>query len=229
MRSIDGERLAADLSERAFSLMPGVVTRDECRELSALYDEPGVFRSRVEMARHRFGQGEYKYFDYPLPALVEELRTTVYPLLAPIASEWRGALGEEVRFPPTLAKYLAMCHAAGQKRPTPLLLKYEAGGYNALHQDLYGELSFPLQMAVFLSEPGHDYTGGEFLLVEQRPRAQSVGRALLPRQGDAVVFAVDARPARGARGFHKVRVRHGVSEVLTGRRATLGVIFHDAR
>jgi len=214
--------------ERPFARLGRLLGAAECRDLARLYADDRLFRSRVDMERHRFGRGEYKYFARPLPALVEELRELVYPRLVPVANRFAEALGEEERYPGRLADFLARCHAAGQKRPTPLLLRYEKGGWNALHQDLYGEVAFPLQLAVFLSRPGRDYSGGAFLLVEQRPRAQSVGEALLPDQGEAVVFATRHRPLRGARGFSRATVRHGVSRLERGRRVTLGVIFHDA-
>jgi len=205
-----------------------LLTPIECRQLISLYAAEASFRSRVDMERHRYGVGEYKYFAHPLPGLVEELRGTAYPHLARLANGWAQALGAASRFPERLEDFLSRCHDAGQRRPTPLLLRYETGGYNALHQDVYGEVAFPLQLAVFLSQPERDYTGGEFLLVEQRPRAQSVGEALLLGEGEAVVFANRHRPVRSARGFYRAAVRHGVSRVRSGQRFTLGVIFHDA-
>jgi len=226
---IDADRLAGSLWRRGYAELPALLTATECRRTARLYDEGALFRKRVDMAPLRFGEGEYQYFRYPLPPLVETLRQGFYPLLAPIANAWMEALGQERRYPATLAAFLDNCHRAGQERPTPLLLRYAAGGYNALHQDLYGAVAFPFQMAVFLSAPERDYTGGEFLLVEQRPRAQSVGHVIRPVQGDAVVFTTNLRPAKGARGFHRVRVRHGVGEVRSGSRVTLGIIFHDAR
>jgi len=180
------------------------------------------------MARHRFGVGEYRYFAAPLPPLVQELRGRVYPRVAPIAQGWSGALGEDRRFPSTLAGFLSLCRRAGQTRPTPLLLRYEAGGYNCLHRDLYGKIAFPIQMTVFLSRPGRDYEGGAFLLVEQRPRQQSRGEALLPAQGDGVLFATADRPVAGSRGYFRAGMRHGVARITRGERYTLGVIFHDA-
>ncbi len=218
----------AALEERPYAPLGRLFTSAECRGLIALYPDDGRFRSRVDMERHRFGVGEYKYFAHPLPALVEELRAAAYPRLARVANRWAEALGASERYPERLDEFLARCHAAGQTRPTPLLLRYETGGYNALHQDLYGDLAFPVQLAVFLSRPGRDYTGGEFLLVEQRPRAQSVGEAVRYGEGEAIVFANRHRPVRGARGFYRAAVRHGVSRVQSGRRFTLGVIFHDA-
>ena len=193
-----------------------------------MYDDDKLFRNRVIMARHGYGQGEYRYFAYPLPDLVQRLRTAIYPGLARIANDWAQAMGTDATYPPAHADYLASCHAAGQTRPTPLLLRYGAGDFNCLHQDLYGAMLFPLQLAVLLSRPGEDFQGGEFVLVEQRPRQQSRVEVVPLTQGDAVVFAVNQRPVRGARGLHRVAMRHGVSRVRAGQRHTLGVIFHDA-
>ena len=226
--SLDWERLLAELDERGHAVAPMLLDAMECRALAALYADEESFRSRVVMERHAFGRGEYKYLRYPLPAMVEELRQALYPRLAPLAERWRDLLREGGSFPPTLDAFLALCHAAGQLQATPLLLRYEAGGYNCLHQDLYGPLVFPLQATLLLGEPGRDFTGGEFLLVEQRPRAQSRAEVVPLRQGDAVLFAVRHRPVSGTRGHHRVTLRHGVSRVLSGRRQTLGVIFHDA-
>ncbi len=219
--------LTASLDERGYATLPALLDADGCRVLAALYDDDAAFRSRVVMQRHGFGRGEYKYLRYPLPAPVAELRRALYPLLAPVANRWREALREEGRFPEALDDFLAECHAAGQTRPTPLILKYAAGDYNCLHQDLYGALVFPLQLTILLSDPG-EFTGGEFLLIEQRPRMQSKAEVVPLRQGDAVVFAVHHRPVRGARGFYRVNQRHGVSRLRSGARATLGIIFHDA-
>jgi uncharacterized protein len=224
---IDGSAIAAALDAEGSATVPAVLTPAECRELAALYAEDAAFRSRVVMARHGFGRGEYKYLRDPLPAAVEALRQRAYPALAPIANRWRDALGEAARFPATLDAYLAQCHAAGQTRPTPLLLKYGAGDYNRLHQDLYGERVFPLQLTVLLSDPA-DFSGGEFLLVEQRPRMQSRAEVVPLGQGEAVIFPVHHRPVRGSRGFYRVTMRHGVSRLRSGGRMTLGVIFHDA-
>jgi hypothetical protein len=208
--------------------VPRLLGGDECRGLTALYEEDPRFRSRVVMARHGYGRGEYKYFAYPLPPLVASLRAALYPRLVPTANAWNAAMGIDVAFPADHAQFLERCHGAGQERPTPLLLQYEAGDYNCLHQDLYGEHVFPLQVAVLLSEPERDFTGGEFVMTEQRPRMQSRPMVLPLRQGDAVVFAVHQRPVRGVRGFHRVVLRHGVSRIRTGHRRTLGIIFHDA-
>ena len=223
----DWTALAADLAQFGAAVMPGVWTPGECRDLAALYDRD-LFRSQVVMARHGFGRGEYKYFRYPLPDPVGALRAALYPRLAPIANAWNGRMGIATRYPPDHAAYLDLCHAAGQVRPTPLLLTYGPGDYNCLHQDLYGELHFPLQAAVLLSRPGEDFTGGEFVLTEQRPRMQSRAEVVPLGQGDLVVFAVSQRPVSGTRGSYRVTLRHGVSRIRTGRRFTAGIIFHDA-
>jgi hypothetical protein len=198
------------------------------RAAEGLYDQDGPFRKRIVMERHGYGRGEYKYFAYPLPAAVADLRTRMYPPLASVANQWRRALGMDDDFPATLDEYLARCHAAGQTRATPLLLRYGQDGFNCLHQDLYGDLVFPMQMVILLSDPDRDFTGGEFMLVEQRPRAQSRGEVVRLRQGEAVIFPVRERPVRGTRGYHRVVMRHGVSRILSGNRHTLGIIFHDA-
>ena len=226
--TIDWAEVGDDLDEQGSALIPGLLTPDQCVAMAALYAEDAPFRSRVVMERHGFGRGEYKYFDYPLPGLVAGLRETVYPQLAPIANRWNQAMGLDVRYPPQHAEFIARCHAAGQSRPTPLLLQYGPQDYNCLHQDLYGEQVFPLQLVVLLSEPGRDFTGGEFVLTEQRPRMQSRPMVLPLRQGDAAVIAVHQRPVQGTRGVYRVHLRHGVSRVRSGRRHTLGIIFHDA-
>ena len=225
---IDWTRIAAELDEQGWAVLPGLLAHAECAVTTALYDWEDGFRSKVVMARHGFGKGEYKYFAYPLPPLVARLRCGLYPHLATIANRWQERLGQDTRFPVTHDEYLARCHAAGQTRPTPLLLRYSAGDYNCLHQDLYGEQVFPLQVAVLLSAPGMDFTGGEFLLTEQRPRMQSRAMVVPLAKGDGVVFAVNQRPARGTRGDYRVTLRHGVSKLHTGQRHTLGLIFHDA-
>lgn len=201
---------------------------ETCAALAGMYDRDDIFRSRVVMARHGFGRGEYKYFSYPLPDPVARLRAALYPALARVANAWAETLGDARRYPDRLEDYLAQCHASGQTRPTPLLLRYGAEDYNCLHQDLYGDMVFPLQAAVLLNEPGRDFTGGEFMLVEQRPRMQSRGEVVALRQGQGVIFPVHHRPVRGSRGFYRTVMRHGVSRVLTGQRHTLGIIFHDA-
>ena len=228
LKAIDWAAAEHSLRERPYAPLGPLLTPPECAGLIALYGEERLFRSRVEMERHRFGIGDYQYFSNPLPPIVQELRASAYPPLAAIANGWMKALGTTDRYPSTLDAFLDRCHRAGQQRPTPLLLHYEQGGYNDLHQDLYGPIAFPLQLAVFLSRPGRDYDGGAFLLVEQRPRAQSVGEAILPAQGEAIVFATRFRPVRGARGFYRGNVRHGVSRLHRGSRYTLGIIFHDA-
>jgi hypothetical protein len=200
----------------------------DCDRIAALYDVENGFRSRVVMARHGFGQGEYRYFSYPLPPIIQDLRTDLYPHLAPIANRWHERMGIEVRFPATHQAFLDRCHSAGQTRPTPLLLRYGPGDYNCLHQDLYGEHVFPLQIATLLSEPGRDFQGGEFVLTEQRPRIQTRPAVVPLTKGDAVLFAVNGRPVRGSRGDYRVALRHGVSKVRQGRRYTVGIIFHDA-
>jgi uncharacterized protein len=225
---LDWDEIAASLDERGYATTSAVLGAEVCRGLAALYSSENAFRSRVVMQRHNFGRGEYKYLRYPLPDPVEGLRQATYPHLAPIANRWREQLHEEGRFPQTLDAYLAQCHKAGQQRPTPLILKYETGDYNCLHQDLYGDLIFPLQLTVLLSAPERDFTGGEFLLVEQRPRAQSRGEVVPLRQGEAVIFPVHHRPVQGTRGRYRVTMRHGVSRLRSGHRYTLGIIFHDA-
>jgi uncharacterized protein len=229
VEAIDGGLLAADLDAEGWSLLEGLLTPAECRELAALYalDEP-VFRSRVVMARHGFGRGEYKYFAYPLPELLATLREGLYAKLVPIANRWHIAMDMEVRFPERHAHFIARCHAAGQRRPTPLLLQYGTGDYNCLHQDLYGDEVFPLQVVLLLSQPGRDFEGGEIVMTEQRPRMQSRPMVLPLRQGDAAVIAVRHRPVLGTRGVYRVNLRHGVSRVRAGHRHTAGIIFHDA-
>jgi len=225
---VDWAAIERELDAHGCAILNGVLSRDECETIAGLYDGSGNFRSQVIMARHGFGRGEYKYFAYPLPDLIAGLRTSLYPRLAPIADRWNAAMGIPVRYPPAHRDFLARCHAAGQTRPTPLLLKYEAGDYNALHQDLYGEHVFPFQVAFLLSEPGRDFSGGEFVLTEQRPRMQSRAEVVPLRQGDGVIFAVSHRPVQGTRGAYRVSLRHGVSRLRSGRRHTVGVIFHDA-
>jgi hypothetical protein len=209
-------------------MLPGILCAEECRALAGLYEGGGRFRSHVVMARHGFGRGEYKYFAYPLPELIADLRTAIYPRLAPVADRWNEAMRIDVRYPADHADFLARCHAAGQTRPTPLLLQYGEGDFNALHQDLYGEHVFPFQVVFLLSEPGRDFTGGEFVLTEQRPRMQSRAEVVPLHQGDAAIFAVHHRPVEGKRGVYRVNLRHGVSRVRSGHRHTMGVIFHDA-
>jgi hypothetical protein len=228
VKTLDWERVSTDLDAQGCAIIDGLLTPEECDAMAGLYQVDGIFRSRVVMGRHGFGRGEYKYFSYPLPDIVAGLRTSIYLHLVPIANRWNHAMGIDVRFPATHADFIARCHAAGQGRPTPLLLQYEVGDYNCLHQDLYGEHVFPMQVAILLSEPGRDFMGGEFVLTEQRPRMQSRPEVVPLMQGDAVVFAVHHRPVQGTRGVYRVNLRHGVSRLRSGRRHTLGVIFHDA-
>jgi hypothetical protein len=228
LKAIDWERVSSDLDAQGSAVVEGLVSRAQSRAMAELYPDDGLFRSRVVMARHGFGRGEYKYFKYPLPDLVGDLRKALYPPLAQIANCWNAAMGMKVRFPDDHAAFLRRCHSAGQRRPTPLLLQYGTGDYNCLHQDLYGEHVFPLQLTILLSEPGRDFTGGEFVMSEQRPRMQSRAEVVPLQQGDAVVFAVHNRPIQGTRGVYRVNLRHGVSRVRSGSRHTAGIIFHDA-
>jgi uncharacterized protein len=227
--SLDWDRISGELDDQGSALLERVLSVDECQALASLYPDDSLFRSRVVMARHGFGRGEYQYFKYPLPEIIAELRTAIYPHLAPIANRWNSTMGMGVRYPESHVAFLNRCHDAGQLRPTPLLLQYGEGDYNCLHQDLYGEHVFPVQLTILLSEPGKEFTGGEFVLTEQRPRMQSRPEVVPLRQGDAVAFAVHHRPVQGARGAYRVNLRHGVSRVRSGRRHTLGIIFHDAK
>lgn len=229
LAAIEWPRIAQDLNRHGCATITGLLAAEECAALTALYDGERNFRGRVVMARHGFGRGEYRYFSYPLPKLVTELRTALYPPLARIANAWRAALKSDIRYPPAHAAFLKRCHAAGQTRPTPLLLRYGEGDYNCLHQDLYGEHVFPLQAAFLLSRPDEDFTGGEFVLTEQRPRMQSRVEVVPLRQGDAVIFPVNERPVQGAKSIYRVKMRHGVSRLRSGARHTLGIIFHDAK
>ena len=226
---LDWRRIGEELDANGAAVLPGVLPPDQCSTLAASYVRDELFRSRVMMARHGFGRGEYKYFNYALPEPIASLRTALYPPLAEIANRWNEAIGVEVRYPPEHAEYLERCHRAGQTKATPLLLKYGEGDFNCLHQDLYGEHVFPLQATFLLSEPGHDFTGGEFVLTEQRPRMQSRANVVPLGIGDGVVFAVHHRPVRGTRGIYRVNMRHGVSRIRSGHRYTLGIIFHDAQ
>ncbi len=227
--AIDWVQAASDLDAQGCAVLKGLLTSDECRALAARYPEDNIFRSRIVMSRHGFGRGEYKYFSYPLPQPISELRPLLYAQLQCIANRWNEAMGIDIQYPESHEAFLARCHQAGQLRPTPLLLQYEEGDYNCLHQDLYGEHVFPLQVAILLSEPGRDFEGGEFVLTEQRPRMQSRAEVVPLRQGDGVAFAVHVRPVRGTRGNYRVNMRHGVSRLRSGRRHTVGVIFHDAK
>lgn len=224
----DWAAVAEELDSYGSSVLEGLLPPATCREIAALYASETPFRSRVVMARHGFGRGEYKYLAYPLPSPIERLRRQLYEPLAGVANRWNERMGLAVRYPPDHAAFLARCHEAGQRRPTPLVLQYGPGDFNCLHQDLYGEHVFPLQIAILLSEPGRDFTGGEFVLTEQRPRMQSRPEVVPLRQGDAVIFAVHHRPVQGTRGTYRVVMRHGVSRLRSGRRHTLGIIFHDA-
>ena len=229
LADLDWTTVERSLWEWGYARTPPLLTPDECAGLVAMYADETRFRSRIDMARYRFGVGEYKYFDAPLPPLVQDLRTHAYPPLAAIANQFEVALDTATLHPPDLANLRAICRRRGQTKPTPLLLHYEAGGYNCLHQDIYGDVVFPLQLTCFLSRPGIDYEGGDFLLVEQRPRAQSRGEAIAPEQGEILIFPSRHRPVQGARGWYRAAMRHGVSRVLSGTRDTLGVIFHDAK
>ena len=217
-----------DLDSQGWTILPALLSPGDCVAMAALYDQPSGFRSHIIMARHGYGRGDYRYFAYPLPDRVETLRASLYAARVPVANHWHERLGHAVRFPESHADFKARCHAAGQVRPTPLLLRYGPGDYNCLHQDLYGDHVFPLQVAVLLDAPGDDFSGGDFILTEQRPRMQSRADVAPLRQGDAVVFAVNPRPVRGSRGDYRVAMRHGVAAVRAGRRHTLGIIFHDA-
>jgi hypothetical protein len=226
---LDWKGIEQTLWDVGYAKTPAVLTPDECDELRDLYTDPRQFRRRIDMARHRFGVGEYQYFAAPLPPLVQSLRLSTYPRLAAIANRWMQALRLPQRYPADLSSFLELCRTQGQTKPTPLLLRYAVGGYNCLHQDLYGEIAFPLQLTCFLSRRDVDYNGGEFLLVEQRPRAQSRGEAIVTEQGEIIMFATRERPASGTRGYHRVQMRHGVSRVRSGVRYALGIIFHDAK
>ena len=226
--ALDWGGIAEELDAQGCAVIEKLLVPEECEALTKLYLEDGVFRSRVIMARHGFGRGEYKYFSYPLPDIIADLRASIYFQLAHIANRWNEAMGIQVHFPAEHGDFIRRCHGAGQLRPTPLLLQYELGDYNCLHQDLYGEHVFPIQLTILLSEPGRDFTGGEFVLTEQRPRTQSRAQVVPLQQGDAVVFAVHQRPVQGTRGVYKVNLRHGVSRLRSGRRHTAGIIFHDA-
>ena len=226
---LDWMQATSDLDAQGWAVLKGLLSAEECRALAAFYPDDARFRSRVVMGRHGFGRGEYKYFAYPLPELIAHLRPALYARLHDVANRWNEAMGIDIRYPPSHDAFLQRCHAAGQTRPTPLLLQYGPSDYNCLHQDLYGEHVFPLQVAILLSEPGRDFTGGEFVLTEQRPRMQSRAEVVPLAQGDAVAFAVHFRPVQGTRGFYRVNMRHGVSRIRSGHRHTLGVIFHDAK
>jgi uncharacterized protein len=226
--ALDWDRLSADLDELGFAQTPPVFEPGECADLGAMFDDESAFRSTVDMRRHRFGEGLYRYFDAPLPALIDDARHAFYPPLAEVANAWAQRLGDAGDFPGDLDAFLERCHRAGQLRPTPLMLRYGAGGHNTLHQDLYGDVVFPLQVVTVLDRPGEDFDGGQFVLVEQRPRAQSRAHVIDLRQGACLVFPTRVRPVQGSRGFYRVAMRHGVATVAAGQRTTLGLIFHDA-
>ena len=228
IETLDWEEIGKNLDEHGNAALPSLLTAQECKALASLYPNEGGFRSRVVMERHGFGRGEYKYFSYPLPPIIEVMRTDLYNRLAPLANKWNESMKIDVRYPEKHRQFIKRCHDAGQKRPTPLLLQYSGGDFNCLHQDLYGEHVFPIQVTFLLSEPGKDFTGGEFVLTEQRPRMQSRPEVVPLRQGDAVAFAVHYRPVQGTRGVYRVNMRHGVSRLHSGQRHTLGIIFHDA-
>jgi hypothetical protein len=226
---LDWERVSEDLDSRGSAILDRILSVDECKSMVELYSQDDLFRSQVVMSRHGFGRGEYKYFSYPLPEIISELRKAIYSRLAPVANRWNSAMGIDVRYPEDHAEFIERCHHAGQIRPTPLLPQYGEGDYNCLHQDIYGEHVFPIQVAILLSDPAKDFTGGEFVLTEQRPRMQSRAEVIPLRQGDAVAFAVHHRPVRGTRGNYRVNMRHGVSRLRSGNRHTVGIIFHDAK
>ena len=228
VEELDWQRILHDLDVQGSAIIEHLITSAECDTLAQLYPQDRIFRSQVLMAQHGFGRGEYKYFSYPLPDLINDLRTTIYPCLVPTANRWNSVMGIDVRYPEKHADFIIRCHNAGQLKPTPLLLQYGPGDYNCLHQDLYGEHVFPLQVTILLSEPERDFTGGEFVLTEQRPRMQSRPEVVPLRQGDLLIFAVHHRPVQGTRGSYRVNLRHGVSRVRSGRRHTVGIIFHDA-
>lgn len=223
------DKLAGELDDYGCAVLEGLLSPQECRDIAALYKDESHFRSHIHMARHGFGKGEYRYFKYPLPGLIGGLRTALYPHLVSVANNWNERMGMAQRYPSEHDAFLKQCHDRGQTRPTPLLLQYVTGDFNCLHQDLYGDTAFPLQVAILLSEPGKDFTGGEFVLTEQRPRMQSRAEVVPLRQGDAVAFAVHNRPVQGSRGSYRVNLRHGVSRIRSGMRHTVGIIFHDAK
>ena len=229
VEALDWSQATTDLDAQGCAVLKGLLSPDECTALAVLYPDDKNFRSRIVMGRHGFGRGEYKYFSHPLPGLIAELRPTLYAQLYRVANRWNEAMGIDIRYPDRHEAFLKRCHDAGQVRPTPLLLQYGVGDYNCLHQDLYGEHVFPLQVAILLSEPGRDFSGGEFVLTEQRPRMQSRPEVVPLAQGDAVAFAVHVRPVQGTRGYYRVNLRHGVSRIRSGHRHTVGVIFHDAK
>ncbi|HMI05671.1 MAG TPA: 2OG-Fe(II) oxygenase [Pedobacter sp.] len=220
--------ITGSMHENGYAVIPRFLNPAQCEELKATYNDPGIFRKTVVMERYRFGLGEYKYYDYPLPGLIQQIRDSIYPKLVPIANSWMSVLKIDTRFPNTLRELHALCRADGQLKPTPLILKYSKGGYNTLHQDLYGDLYFPIQLVLFLNEPGEDFKGGEFILIQQHPRAQSKAVVLNPKKGDLLAFTTNFRPVKGSKGYYRANMKHGVSEVRDGERYTVGIIFHDA-
>jgi uncharacterized protein len=228
IENLNWTEVRSNINNKGYALVPGLLDGDECATLIDAYNDPALYRKTIQMERYRFGLGEYKYFDYPLPPLIETIRQEVYLQLAPLANDWMTALKIERQYPPSLNEFLAQCKEKGQARPTVLILKYGSGGHNTLHQDIYGDIFFPLQVVLFLDEPGEDYRGGEFVITEQVPRAQSKAIVLQPRKGDMLIFTTNFRPVRGTKGFYRVNMKHGVSEVTDGSRHTLGIIFHDA-
>ena len=228
INQLDWNVISSQLNEHGYALIKQVITVDECDQLAKRYDQKELYRKTINMERYRFGLGEYKYFNYPLPVIIEQMRQSIYPHLATVANTWMRVLNIDKHFPETHQELLEECHAHQQTRPTPLILRYDKGGYNTLHQDLYGDIYFPMQLVLFLDEPGKDYEGGEFVLIEQRPRAQSKAIVLKPRKGDMLIFTTNFRPVKGSKGYYRVNMKHGVSEVTSGRRHTLGIIFHDA-
>ena len=225
---VDWNIISVQLNEHGYALVNNVITADKCDQLAKAYDQKHIYRKTINMERYRFGLGEYKYFNYPLPTIIEQIRHRVYPYLAPVANGWMRVLNINKHFPETHEELLNECYVHQQTRPTPLILRYDKGGYNTLHQDLYGDIYFPMQLVLFLDEPGKDYEGGEFVLIEQRPRAQSKAVVLKPGKGDMLIFTTNFRPVKGSKGYYRVNMKHGVSEVTSGRRHTLGIIFHDA-
>lgn len=228
IKALNWEQATTDLNQKGYALLPGFLPENECKKLIEQYDQPELYRKTITMERYRFGQGEYKYFNYPLPDLLQVIRETTYPMLAAVANQWMQALGLNQQFPDSLAALQELCLQHQQVKPTVLILKYGPGGYNTLHQDLYGEVFFPIQLVLFLNEPEVEYTGGEFILIQQTPRAQSKAIVLKPRKGDMLLFTTNFRPVKGTRGYYRVNMKHGVSEVISGNRHTLGIIFHDA-
>jgi hypothetical protein len=228
IENFDWAGVRESLNDKGYAILPKVLDGDKCDALITQYEQPQLFRKTVVMERYRFGLGEYKYYSYPLPAMIQSIRESVYPKLAPVANNWMKVLGIETAYPDTLEELQQQCHTAGQIKPTVLILKYGEGGHNTLHQDLYGELFFPIQLVLFLSEPDEDYTGGEFVLTQQTPRAQSKAIVLTPGKGDLLLFTTNFRPVKGTKGYYRVNMKHGVSEVHSGNRYTLGIIFHDA-